>query len=418
MRKATSESESPLGADSTLPVHGLGKTEFVVLSSLISATIAISIDTILPAFDEMSETFGLADGSASLSITMFLGALGLGMLIWGPLADAYGRKPVLWVSLGLFILGAGVSSLAGSFTVFLAGRVLWGLAAAGPRVIGLAIVRDCYAGDEMARIMSLISAVFLIVPIMAPALGEVILTLTSWRWTTGVAVLIGLVAALWLNRMNETLNPDLRQPVHVRRIIGNTRTVMTNRVTVAYTLGTTFAYAAFFPWLGSSPRIINDIYNRPGQFAALFAVNAALMAAAIIMAERLVKRQTAYWVVWRAAALATVASVGYVAVSVLFGGRPDFFVWFAMASTLTLLNAAFSPITTTLAMEPMGSIAGIASSVTGAIVFIASALLSGLTDQFIDDSVTPFGVGFLVYSLAALIAIQMAGAPKRAASLG
>ncbi len=408
MRKAKAKTDPTSGVDAVSAAHGLSKSEFVVLSSLISATIAISIDTILPAFDELSDAFDLADGSASLSITLFLAALGVGTLVWGPLADAYGRRPALWVSLGLFILGASLSSLAGSFTVFLLGRVAWGLAAAGPRVIGLAIVRDCYSGDEMARIMSLISAIFLIVPIMAPALGEIILQFTTWRWTTGVAVVIGVIAAVWLNRMSETLDPDQRQPVQVRRIVGNTRTVLTNRVTLAYTLATTFAYAAFFPWLGSSPRIINDIYGRPDQFAALFAVNAGLMACAIIVAERLVKRRSGVWVVAWAAFLATVASGGYVAVAAVFDGVPNFFAWFAMACVLTMLNAAFSPITTTLAMEPMGSIAGVASSVSGAIVFIASALLAGITDRFIDESVTPFGLGFLVYSLAALIAIQVA----------
>ncbi len=409
MRKATAGSHPGEELVQSAGGHGLGRTEFIVLSSLISATIAISIDTILPAFDELSTAFNLSDGSASLSITTFLAAMGVGMLIWGPLADAYGRKPTLWLSLVLFVAGAGLSSLAGSFTVFLAGRVLWGLAAAGPRVIGLAIVRDCYSGDEMARIMSLISAVFLIVPIMAPAMGEAILIFASWRWTTGVAVIIGGVVSIWLLRLNETLAPELKQPVQPRRIATNTRLVVTNRLTLAYTLATTFAYAAFFPWLGSSPRIINDIYSRPELFAALFAVNAALMAAAILVAERLVKRHGAFWVVLRAATMATVLSAGYVAVSVVFGGRPDFFVWFAMASMLTMCNAAFSPITTTMAMEPMGSIAGVASSVTGAIVFIVSALLASIVDGFIDESVTPFGVGFLVYCLAAVVAIRVAG---------
>lgn len=396
--------------------HGLSQTEFVVLSSLISATIAISIDTILPAFDELSDEFALNDGAASLSITVFLAAMGVGMLIWGPIADAHGRKRTLWAALALFILGSTVASLANSYTVFLLGRVVWGLAAAGPRVVGLAIVRDSYSGDQMARIMSLISAVFLVVPIIAPALGEVILTFTSWRWTTGVAAATGLAVAVWLGRLNETLRPEAVEPIRPGELARRARAVVANRTTLSYTMATTFAYAAFFPWLGSSPRIINDIYGRPGQFAGLFALNAAAMAAAIVVAERLVKQRGAVWVTWRSAVATVFVAAGYVVVAVAFGGQPGFVLWFAMATALTMLSAALSPITTTLAMEPMGSIAGIASSVTGAIIFVASAVLAGIIDSFITNSVVPFGVGFLVFSVAAIAALKAAPACSADAS--
>jgi DHA1 family bicyclomycin/chloramphenicol resistance-like MFS transporter len=156
-------------------LHGLGRAEFITLMSSITATIAISIDTVLPAFDEIEDEFGLAQGGTpvSLAITVFLVAMGAGMLIWGPLADRFGRKKMMYTSLGLFISGALISTLASSFGLFLVGRVVWGAAAAGPRTISLAITRDAYEGDVMARIMSLTSAVFLIVPVLAPSLGEV-----------------------------------------------------------------------------------------------------------------------------------------------------------------------------------------------------------------------------------------------------
>lgn len=392
--------------------HGLGQSEFIILSALISATIAISIDTILPAFDELSAQFDLDDGSASLSITVFLAAMGVGMLVWGPLADCYGRKPILWMALGLFTAGAVLASLADSFTVFLIGRVVWGLAAAGPRVIGLAIVRDCYSGDQMARIMSLISAVFLIIPVLAPALGEAILAVATWRWTTGLAAIAGAIVAVWLLRLSETLDPAQAKPVRIRTVMRGASTVVGNRTTLTYTLATMFAYAAFFPWLGSSPRIINDIYNRPSLFALLFALNAAAMACAIMAAERLVKYRGAVWVAWWSALATLVSAAGYIAVSVIFDGEPTLVLWFTMATIMTMLSAAFSPITTTLAMEPMGAIAGIASSVTGAIVFVGSALLASVVDRFIVDSVVPFGVGFLVYTSAAVVALWAAATNK------
>lgn len=396
--------------------HGLRRSEFVALSSLISATIAISIDTILPAFDEIEESLELDTGSASLTITVFLAAMGLGMLFWGPLADRYGRKPVIQLSLAIFIAGALLSTFATSFTMFLVGRVVWGAAAAGPRVVGLAIIRDCYSGDLMARIMSLTAAVFLTVPILAPGVGEIVLLFGSWRLTTGVAVVLALIVVLWLFRLPETLDPANVVPLSAQPLIAAARTVITNRVTATLTLATAFGYAAFFPWLGSSPQIINEIYDRPGQFALLFGVNAAAMSVAIITTERLVKRWTTQPVAYAATALAIGVSLAYVAVALAADGQPSFWLWFALAGILTMLNAATTPLLQTLAMEPMGAVAGMASSVTGAVTFIASSLLASLVDRSIIDTVTPFGVGFLIFTSLSLVAMLFSGERPRAAA--
>ncbi len=400
--------------DDTEAIHGLSRTEFVALSSMISATIAISIDTILPAFDEIEEALEIEAGSASLAITVFLAAMGIGMLVWGPLADRYGRKPIIQLSLALFIAGALVSTFATSFTVFLVGRVIWGVAAAGPRVIGLAIVRDCYSGDLMARIMSLTAAVFLIVPILAPGVGEVVLLFGSWRLTPAVAVVLALVVVVWLFRLPETLDPNNVVPLSARPLLAAVRTVVTNRVTAAFTLATTFGYAAFFPWLGSSPQIINELYDRPGQFALLFGLNAGLMALGIVTTERLVKRWATLPVVLTATAILIGFSIAYIGLSLASDGRPAFWTWFAFACVLTMLNAATTPLMQTLAMEPMGAVAGMASSVTGAIIFIASALLASIVDRAIVDTVTPFGVGFLVFTILALAAMLGSGLRSRA----
>ena len=396
--------------------HGLSRAEFVGLSSMISATIAISIDTILPAFDEIEEALELDAGSASLAITVFLAAMGVGTLVWGPLADRYGRKPVIQLALAVFIAGALVSTFATSFTMFLVGRVIWGAAAAGPRVIGLAIVRDCYSGDLMARIMSLTAAVFLIVPILAPGIGEIVLLFGSWRLTPAVAVVLAVVVVLWLFRLPETLDPGNVVPLSARPLLTAVRTVVTNRVTATFTLATTFGYAAFFPWLGSSPQIINELYDRPGQFALLFGLNAALMATAIILIERLVKRWATLPVVLTATAILIGFSLAYIGLALASDGQPSFWVWFGFASVLTMLNAATTPLMQTLAMEPMGAVAGMASSVTGSIIFIGSALLASLVDRAIVDTVTPFGVGFLIFSILALLAMLASGVRERTAA--
>ncbi|MGI9605079.1 MAG: MFS transporter [Acidimicrobiales bacterium] len=404
----------PINIESPESTHGLRRGEFVVLMSLVSATIAISIDTVLPAFDEIEAEFGLDPdgGLISLTITVFLAAMGVGMLIWGPLSDRFGRKPVMFATLAMFIAGAMVSTLASSFAMFLVGRVIWGVAAAGPRAVGLAVIRDSYTGDLMSRIMSLTSAVFLLVPVVAPGVGEIMLTLGSWRLTTAVGAGLGVIVLVWLIRINETLQPDNMIPLEFGRLTRAGREVITHRRTVLFTIATTMAYGAFFPWLGSSIQMFDEIYDRGGQFALLFGANAVLMALAILATERMVNRFSTSPVVL-VTSIATVAMATiYVLTALSSDGAPSFWLWFTLASILTALSAATSPLTQTMSMESMGHIAGMASSVTGAFVFIVGAVLGGVIDRFIVDTVTPFGVGFFIYGVIGLAAIVAARAPE------
>lgn len=409
-RVRTIDIEHDIATDNEPAAHGLGRSEFIAMASLITATIAISIDTVLPAFGEIEESYGLTDDGlpVSLTITLFFAALGLGNLFWGPIADRYGRKPVMYVSLAAVVAGAILSSFAPTFEIFLAGRVLWGLASAGPRTVIVAMTRDSYEGDAMARIMSLTLAVFLIVPILAPALGEALLALGSWRLTTLAAAVLATIGALWFGRAAETLDPNNMLPLEFGRVGRAAKTVLTNKPTVLFTIAATMTYGSFFPWLGSSPTLIGDIYGRDGQFALIFGANAILMALAIVIVEKLVSRFSTFPIVLAQTFLLLAVAGAYILISLSADGVPPFWIWFVLVSVLTALNSSSSPLFQSLAMQPMGAVAGTAASVIGAFVFLVGAVLGSLIDRAIDDTVTPFGVGFFIYGLVILIAVLQA----------
>lgn len=377
------------------------------MMSTLMATIAISVDTILPAFDEIETEFGLdpVDSPISLTVTVFFVAMGVSTLVWGPLADRFGRKPVMFASLGVFVVGALISTFATSFTMLILGRIVWGAAAAGPRTVILAITRDSYEGDLMSRIMSLVTAVFLIVPIMAPGLGEVLLLIGSWRLTTAVAAVLAISGGLWFTRLDETLAVGDVLPLEFGRLAAAAKTVASNRETVLFTIATTFAFGAFFPWLGSSTQMISTIFGRPSQFAFLFGANAVIMAIVIVISERFVRRFATMPVLVTLMVAKLVAAIAYVVVALLADGVPAFWLWFGLVTILTSFNSASTPLLQTLSLAPMGAIAGTASSITGAVIFVGGGLLGSIIDGFITTTVTAFGVGFAVYTAIGLIAI-------------
>lgn len=388
------------------PRHGRARGEFIAMMSMLMSTIAISIDTLLPAFDEIEAQFDLdpLNSPVSLTITVFFIAMGVSTLVWGPLADRFGRKPVMYASLILVVIGALVSTFAPTFEVLLAGRVFWGAAAAGPRTVILAIVRDSYEGDVMARIMSLVTAVFLVVPILAPGLGELLLLVGSWRLTTGAAAVMAGVGAMWFTRLDETLAAEDVLPLEFGRVARAAKTVASNRQTMLFTLATTLAYGAFFPWLGSSPQLIGTIYGRP--LALFFGLNAAIMAVTIVMSSRAVARFGTRPVLVTMMSVLVATSVVYVVVALAADGVPAFWLWFGLVTVLTAANSSTTPLLQTLSMAPMGAMAGTASSVTGAIIFIVGGVLGSIIDGFISATVTAFGVGFLVFTGIGLLAVM------------
>ncbi|NNC78727.1 MAG: multidrug effflux MFS transporter [Acidimicrobiales bacterium] len=394
--------------------HGLRRGEFIAMMSMATAAIAMSIDTVLPAFDEMEAEFGLGDNSVSLTVTIFFIAMAAGVAIYGPLADRFGRKPIMYASFTIFVLGAIVSTVSTSFEMFLVGRAIWGFGAAGPRAVSIAITRDCYSGDTMARIMSFIGAIFMLVPVLAPAAGEGLLLIGDWRWTTGISVVLGIAVMVWFTRLEETLTSENVIPLELGKFARASRTVVTNRQTVLFTAAAALSYGAFFPWLGSSVRMIEDIYGREGQFAWFFGFNAIGMALAILLAARAVTHFGTY----RVTLVSTTAIVIIAAIYVGIGETRGlgFWTFFLLACALTAFLASTNALYQTLAMDPMGEVAGTAASITGVVIIGVGAVLGAIIDRAIDTTVIPFGVASLLYGGVGLVAVLAARPTRNSAS--
>jgi DHA1 family bicyclomycin/chloramphenicol resistance-like MFS transporter len=376
----------------------------VAYLAFLSALMAVSIDTALPAFDEIRDHFDLAsaDNRVSLIITSFFVGAAIGHLFYGPFSDRFGRGPVLRAGMIVYVLGAAGATFAPSMTMLFVFRFVWGLGAAGSGVLRVAIARDLYAGNRMARVMSVVMAVFLIAPVIAPTIGEGLVRLGGWRLTMAAPGLMAIGAIVWSFRFGETLPVERRRPLAFGPTFTAFRAVCSSPMTLGNTLALSFTFGAFYSFLGSSQPILDEIYGRGHQFAAFFAVAATAMGLVLFAGSRLMDRAGATRVGVGSLIATVTLSLGQLAVCLVTDGRPSVWVWFALIVAMICSTSLVGPTLTSLAMEPMGHMAGTASAVVGMMSTAAGAGLSALIDSQIDSTVTPMAVGFVVYGTIAL----------------
>ena len=377
--------------------------EFIALIAMLSSLTALSIDAMLPALVTIGRELGVQhDNEAQLIIsTLFLG-LASGQVLFGPLSDATGRKPLMYVGLGIFMLGSLVSMLAQDFSHMLVGRFLQGLGASAPRVLSIALVRDCYAGRSMAQVMSFTMSIFILVPMIAPFLGQGILLLAGWRSIFTVFLLLALIVAVWfLLRMPETLPPDKRRAFTFRAFWRALREVVTNRVSMTYTVITGMVFGAFLGYLSSAQQILQIQYGLGERFPLYFALLALAVGASSFLNSRLVMRHGMYWLSKRAILLFTGLAGLFLLVAVGTAGHPP------LAGLIAYLILAFLALgmlfgnLNALAMEPLGHIAGIGASVVGSLSTLTAIPLGTLIGQSYDGTILPLITGFFVLGLLA-----------------
>lgn len=382
----------------------LGEREFIVFIAMVSAMSALAIDTLLPAFSAMRDAFNLPEDSTdlSLTITLFFVGSGIGNLFYGPLADAVGRKRVLLGSMVLFTLASLMATLSLNLGMLYASRFIWGFAAAGPRTASQAIVRDYYSGDAMARVMTLVMAAFFWAPVAGPPLGQGLVALGSWRYVMAFSVFTALVIAVWSLRLEETLKPEHRRPLTFRTTRDGFRLVATHPVTLGYAMATTFSTGAFFSFLGSSELIFDNVFDRKHWFVPYFSIMAAGTGLVALLNSQALRRFRARTLALGAGGLQLVASGIMLGLSLYAGGTPPFVFWIAIYSLANASLVVIFPLGQSLALEPMGELAGTASAVLGFSMLLFGAGLAAIIDQAISGSVTPVGVGYLAYGTAGL----------------
>ncbi|ABV93301.1 major facilitator superfamily transporter [Dinoroseobacter shibae DFL 12 = DSM 16493] len=396
-----------------MPPARLSQAEFIALMAMLFATIAFSIDAMLPALPEIAAELTPGDvNRAQLIVTSFVFGMGLGTLVAGPLSDAFGRKPVIVAGAVLYCAAAGLAWAAQSLELALAARVLQGFGAAAPRVVAIAMVRDLYVGRHMARIMSLVFLIFALIPAIAPSLGAVIIHFAGWRAIFASFILFAMLSVGWMMlRQAETLAPEARRPLSVRGVADNVVEVLRDRVVRLSILAQTMAYATLFATLSSTQPVFDVTFGKAETFHLWFAVIALLASSASYINSRLVVRLGMRRMV-RGVLTGQIAVSGvFLSVSVV--GWPEalhfwaYFVWvtgvfFMAGMTLGNLNA--------IAMEPMGHIAGTAASVVGALSTMGSVLLAIPIGLLFDGTPVPGVAGVLVLCLGALAVMKVLGA--------
>lgn len=390
----------------------------ITFMAFMSVVLAFGVDIVLPAFDDIRSEFELASGSGAVApiITWYLLGMGVAQIVHGALSDRFGRKPVLLGGAALYAAGCVLAFVAPSFGWFLGARFVWGLGAAALGVIYPAIASDLYSGDEMARVVSIVVAVFLIGPILTPILGELLIGVLPWRVVIVASFLVVVAQMTWTVGFSETLPVSARRSLSAGPLMGAVRRVLTTRQTVGHLAALTFLYGAFYIFLSSSQPIIDEIYGRGGQFAWWFGFAAVPAALSLTTSQRLVARFGARRVIVPAAGAMLIAAVTWLAMAVAADGTPAFGWWFGVLLVVNSLLLVQTPLHTALALEPLGDIAGTASSFVGLCGLVGGATLSSIVNSRITDSVVPMAVGYVGFGAVSLVCLWWAGGVRRPVS--
>lgn len=388
------------------PKH-IHKAELIALCAMLTSLVAMSIDSMLPALQIMGKELGvLVENDNQLVVSILFSGFAIGQLFMGPLSDSIGRKRAIFSGLILFLFGSILCLTAETFETMLWGRFIQGLGLAGPRIVTMAMIRDLYEGRGMAQIMSFIMAVFIIVPAVAPSVGQAILSIAEWRWIFLTLIIMGAISFVWLLlRQPETLDKEKRLPFSLQQIWSGIKETCGNRISFGYTIAAGIIFGAFIGYLSSAQQIFQDVYKTGENFPIYFGMLALAIGAASIANGKLVVKYGMRNLLLKALIAKIIICFAFLPIVFFADGQPalvHFMIWGMSAFFCTgILFGNFNA----LALEPLGHIAGIASSVIGALSTVISIILGYTVGNAYDVTVTPLVTGFGFLSLLGLFVV-------------
>jgi len=392
----------------TLPVQSgprAGRHELIILLAALMGLNSFAIDAMLPALPAIGHSLGVAsDNERQWVIVAYMMGFGSTQLLWGPLSDRYGRKPILLIGVVLYALFALSCGVATSFPMLVASRAAMGGAAAVTRVLVTAMIRDLFEAEAMARVMSLVSVVFMLMPMVAPSIGQVILLVAPWRAIFWALFAYAVVMGGWaLLRLPESLHDEYRRPLEAGIIGQAIAETLRDRLSLGYTLAMTLIMGGLVAYISSIQQIMFDVFHEPGEIGLVFAAIAVPMALGSLVNSRIVERFGLRRVGHGGAIMFAVITVVHALVAVTGG---ESLTGFVVMQALAMGSFAFSTSNfNTLAMTGMADVAGTASAVQGVIMTIGGALIGIAIGQAFDGSEVPFLIGMALTAVGSLVIV-------------
>lgn len=395
----------PVSNEALQPQRSLGRAEFIALAAALMSLNALAIDIMLPALQQIGAELGVDDENArQYIVTAYIAGLGGGQLVFGPVSDRFGRRAPLFFGLVLYVSAALIAAISPSFAFILVLRFLQGIGAATTRVIAVSAIRDVFGGRQMAEVLSMVMMVFMVIPVIAPSIGQIIMIFGDWSEIFLAMAVLAVVFGTWAAlRLPETLSPENRRELTFSSVTKGFAYVLTNRIALCYTLATTSIFGALFGFISSAQQIYTDTFDLADWFPILFAIGAGLMAVSSFTNSRLVGR-----IGMRR--LSHTALVGFTLVSFLWlvlamvGYMPFalFFVLFSVAMfQFGWVGANFNSI----AMEPLGHVAGTAAATQGFLTTLGGGLIGALVGQTFDGSTVPLAAGYFLTGAVAIVLV-------------
>jgi DHA1 family bicyclomycin/chloramphenicol resistance-like MFS transporter len=394
------------------PQSRISTGEFTLLVALMMSIVAISIDALLPALDAIRADIVMSHpNQAQLVVSALFLGMAIGQLICGPLSDATGRKKVLNGGIALFLVGTVICYFANDINTLLFGRFIQGLGVAGPYVSAISIVRDKYSGNDMARIMSLVMMIFVMVPALAPSLGQAVLWVGSWRDIFLLYIGYALLIVVWIFcRLEETLPKPHRIPMSRKGFSAGFKEVISNVPTVCYMVCMGLFFGSFIGYLNSAQQIFQDLFKTGKLFTLYFGLLAIVFGAASLVNSRLVQK-------WGMQHLSDSAVLGIIVSSAMFlvlhlTIEVQLWMFLSYAAVLFFCFGLVFGNINAMAMEPMSHVAGIAAAIIGATSSIMSMCIGTVIGQMYNGTLIPVTAGFFIFSCISMAILTFANAYK------